>query len=245
MRSWQIFIVGVAVVVAALLLPLYEPVVAGLGASAGVGLVAGGFLLHPRRDIFYVRTSVWRADLDGNLSLEHDQLAIKIELARLWLLFLPTALAMAFLVVTTAKGTLLRFSLLDMFFGEPRLVFLTILRFVLPVGVAALIAWVGERRVLRNADACTAESVTTGDGWVSFAFRDRHGEIYAGEGFNYGFVRPRELATLVFYDVMKPERNRIGMSFLFHRLIIVGRGLNDLDEQTIAAHTAAAQTMPS
>ena len=244
MKWWQIFIVGAVVVVAALLLPLYEPLVAGLGAFVGFAVVAVGFLLHPRKDVFYVRMSLWRTDPDGNHYLEHEQLAVKIELARLWLLFLPTSLAVAFLVVTAAKGTFLRFSLLDMFFGEPRLVFLMILRFVLPVGVVALMAWVGERRVLRNAEACSAESFTTGDGWVSFAFRDRHGEIYAGEGLNYGLVRARELATLVFYDVLKPERNKIGMSFLFHRLIIIGRGLTDLDEQTVAAHTVVAETTP-
>jgi hypothetical protein len=241
-KSWQIFIVGAAVVVAALLLPLYEPVLAGLGAVAVVAVVTAGFLLRPRRDVFYVRTTAQRTDFDGNLSLEHEQLAIKIEPARLWLLFVPTSLAAAFLVVTAANGTLLNFSLLARpFSGEPQYVFLIIVRLVLPVGVAALAAWISERWVIRDADACNADSLRAGDGWVSFAFLDRRGEIYAGECVNYGLVRPPALARLVLYDVVKPERNKIGMGFLFHRLIVLGRGVTDLDEETVAAHTVTAE----
>jgi len=117
MKSWQIFVAGAAAVIASLLLPLYEPVIAGLAALAVVVVVGLGFFLHPRRDIFYVRTTVRRFDLDGNLCLEHDQLAVRVELARLWLLFLPTSLAVSFLVVTTANGTLWRFSLLARMFA--------------------------------------------------------------------------------------------------------------------------------
>jgi len=245
MKSWQIFVAGAAAVIASLLLPLYEPVIAGLAALAVVVVVGLGFFLHPRRDIFYVRTTVRRFDLDGNLCLEHDQLAVRVELARLRLLFLPTSLAVTFLVVTTANGTLWRFSLLArMFAGEPSYLLLIILRLALPLAAAALWAWITERWVLRDADACNADSVTVGNGWVSFAFVDRRGETYAGECPKYGLARP-PLATLVFYDVLKPERNRIGMGFLFHRLVIVGRGLTDLDQETVTAYTVVAGTAPS
>ena len=50
------------------------------------------------------------------------------------------------------------------------------------------------------------------------------------------------LATIVFHNVRKPELNKIAMGFLFHRLMILGRGVTDLDKQTAAAQTALAET---
>jgi hypothetical protein len=117
-KSWQIFLIGAAAVVAALFLPRYEPVIEGAGAIAIVAVVAFGFSLRPRRDVFYVRTTVQVTDLDRNLSVEHDQIAVRVELARLWLLFLPTFLAVAFLVVAAANGTLWSFSLLNRLFSS-------------------------------------------------------------------------------------------------------------------------------
>ena len=81
-KTWQIFGVGVLVAIAL------------------CGIVAVGFYLCPRKDVFYVRTTAWRMHLDRNLSCEHKQLAIKVELARLWLLFVPPSLAVSFLIVT-------------------------------------------------------------------------------------------------------------------------------------------------
>jgi hypothetical protein len=57
------------------------------------------------------------ADPDHSLSWEHDRLAVKVELARLWLLFLPTFLALAFLVVAAAHGAVWKFSLLNRIFS--------------------------------------------------------------------------------------------------------------------------------
>ena len=68
--------------------------------------------------MFYVRTTVRLCDADGNLALEHDYLAVKVELARLWLLFLPTFLAVGFLVVSSAGGILWKFSLLNTIFSS-------------------------------------------------------------------------------------------------------------------------------
>jgi len=34
--------------------------------------------------------------------------------------------------------------------------------------------------------------------------------------------------------------NKIAMGFLFHRLVVLGRGVTDLDKQTVAAQTAVA-----
>ena len=57
-----------------------------------------------------------------------------------------------------------------------------------------------------------------------------------------GLVQPLQLATVVFYNGRKPELNKIAMGLLFHRLTILGRGVTDLDKQTLAAQTALAET---
>jgi hypothetical protein len=245
MKMWQIFVVGAAAVVAALLLPLYESVIAGVGALAVVAVVALGFSLRPRKEVFYVRTTVRFADHDRNLCLEHNRLAVKVELARLWLLFVPTFLALAFLIVTAANGTVWKFSLLDRFLSDYSYhgyVFLMICRMLLFVVVGALSLWISERWVIRDAEACSARSVKVRDGRVSFMFVDQRGGYYGGEGFPFGLVRPAALARLVLYKIAKPELNKIGMGLLFHRLVIVGSGLTDLDHETVAAHTVLAET---
>ena len=78
-------------------------------------------------------------------------------------------------------------------------------------------------------------------GYVSFSFVDRSGEIYAGEGVGFGLVRPPELARVVLYATRKPELNKIGVCLLFHRLVIIGRGLTDLDKAEAAARRVLAK----
>jgi hypothetical protein len=208
-----------------------------VAAIAVVAVVGLGFWLRPRTDVFYVRTTTWRTDVDHNLSSEHQQLAVKVEIVRLWLLFLPTSLAVTFLIVTSAHGTLWQIGLFDWFEnGYALLIFNRISLFCI---VGGLWIWISERRVLRNADACSARSVSASNGRVSFAFVDRSGVSYGGEGLRFGLVQPPELAMLVLYATRKPELNKIGMGLLFHRLIIIGRGLTDLDQQTVAAHPLA------
>ncbi len=56
----------------------------------------------------------------------------------------------------------------------------------------------------------------------------------------FGLIQTDELATIVFHNVRKPELNKIAMGFLFHRLIVLGRGVADLDAQTVAAHRTLA-----
>jgi hypothetical protein len=189
------------------------------------------------------------SDPDGNQALEQDYLAVKLELVRLWLLFLPTLLAVGFLVVSSGNGILWNFSLLNMIFSSKYGFIAIQVCHVPPLIVLVLLwAWIGERWVLRDAEACAATSfsVTSRDGWrvrrVAYAFLDEHGEYYGGYGFYFGLVRPLQLATIVFHNVKNLEVNRIAMSFLFHRLIILGHGITDLDKQTVAAQTALAET---
>jgi hypothetical protein len=239
-KTWQIFGVGVLAAIALWAFPLYQSFIAGAAATTVIGIVAAGFYLCPRTDVFYIRTTVWRMDLDHHLSAEHEQLAVKVEVARLWLLFVPTALAVSFLVITAVNGTLWSTGVFD--WVEHGYVFPIIDRTAIALIVFALPIWISERRVLRNADACSALRVSVDNGYVGFSFVDRSGEVYAGEGFRFGRVRPPELATVVLYATRKPDLSKIGMCLLFHRLIIIGRGLTDLDKAEATARTVLAET---
>lgn len=81
-------------------------------------------------------------DLDGNLMIDHDQLAVRIETARLWLLFIPTALSVGFLGVTSAKETLWRFSLVESFVHSQEAAEIAWGVFRIPVYLAGLGLWI-------------------------------------------------------------------------------------------------------
>jgi hypothetical protein len=241
MKAWQIFVLGVAVLVAALLLPSYEAILAGLAAIAMVAVVVVGFLLRPRKEMFYLRTTLVVSEPDFLLSVEHDRVAVRVELARLWLLFLPTFAAVAFFIITSAKGTTWDFGLLDRFLERGSYPVILGIRALQIVVVGLLSAWVSERWVLRDAEACSADSVSMMAGRLLYNFKDRLGEYYGGEGFPFALVRSPKLARIVFYRASKPQLNKIAMACLFHRPVIVGRGLTDLDGATAAAHSVEAQ----
>jgi hypothetical protein len=241
MKTWQIFILGVAVLVAALLLPAYEAILAGLAAIAMVAVVVVGFLLRPRKEMFYLRTTLVVSEPDFPLTVEHDRVAVRVELARLWLLFLPTFVAVAFLIVTSAKGTTWDFSLLDKFWDTGSYPLVFGIRAFQVIVVGLLSTWVSERWVLRDAEACSANSVSVMAGRLLYSFKDRLGEYYGGEGFPFALVRSPKLARIVFYRAENPQLNKIAMACLFHRPVIVGRGLTELDEATVAAHSVEAQ----
>jgi hypothetical protein len=241
------FVAGIAGVL------LFTPLEAVLEGGLAFGMVVGvtvGFLMHPRRDVFYVRTTVRLVDPDRKQFLERDFLAVRVELVRLWLLFVPTVLAVAFLVFFAAGGPM-KFSFLNWIVSTRYAPFAVLVLQYPPLVVFLLVAaWIGERRVLRNATACSARSFSVARarvgmaGRISYLFMGEHGEYYGGDCFclHLGLAQPPELATIVFHDVGKPELNKIAMGFLFHRLIVLGRGVTDLDKQTVAAQTALAET---
>jgi hypothetical protein len=252
MKAWQIFVVGVAVLIAVLLLPSYEAILAGLAAIALVAVVVVGFLLRPRKEIFYLPTTLVISEPDFPISVEHDRVAVRVELARLWLLFLPTFAAVAFFIITSAKGTTWNFDLLDRNFdlvdsflywnGGSFTYFIVLAIRTLDIAVVGLLsAWVSERWVLRDAEACSADTVSIMAGCLRYSFRDRLGEYYGGDGFPFASVRSPKLARIVFYRAAKPELNKIALACIFHRLVIVGRGLTDLDEATMAGHPVEAR----
>jgi hypothetical protein len=229
----------------------YEAYLEGILAFGIVAAAALGFLMHPRREVFYVRTTVRLVDPDRNQTLEQDFLAVRAELTRLWLLFVPTFLAAAILVFFAAGGPT-QFSYLNWIFSSRySSILIGGLAFCQypPLLVLILLsAWIGERRVMRDAEACSAESFTIFPahvwwvGRVSYAFRGEHGEYYGGDCSYFAFPHPRELASVVFHNVRKPDLNKIAMGFLFCRFIILGRGVTDIDEQTAAAQAVLAGT---
>jgi hypothetical protein len=166
---------------------------------------------------------------------------VRVELARLWLLFLPTFAALAFFIITSAKGTPWNFGLLDRFWERGSYPVILGIRVFQIVVVGLLSAWVSERWVLRDAEACSADSVSAMGGRLLYSFKDRLGEYYGGEGFPFALVRSPKLARIVFYRTSNPQLNKIAMACLFHRRVIVGRGLADLDEATVAAHAVEPQ----
>lgn len=244
MKAWQIFAVGVAVLVAALLLPSYERMLAGLGAIAMVAVVVSGFLFRPHKDVFHLRTTLTVSEPDYPMVVEHERLVVRFEITRLWLLFLPTFGAVAFLTVTAAEGTTWNFSLLNGLLEWPSYAFFLVLRLFLLVVVGLLSTWVSERCVLRDAEACTADSVSTSGGYLLYSFRDSSGEYYGGDAFPFALVRSRKLARIVVYRSSKPELSKIATGCLFHQPVVIGRGLTDLDEATAAAHSVRSQPAP-
>ena len=245
----RVFLLGVALLAALLLFTPYESFLEGAVAGGMIVAVLAGFLMHARREVLYVRTTVRLVDPDRNQALEHDLLAVRVELARLWLLFLPTALAVAFLVYFAARGPI-KFSVLNWVFSRHYILVVAsawVLQLSPFLVLVLLSAWISERRVLRDDEACSARSFSVAHanyeriGRVSYLFMGEHGEYYGGHCMYFGFVLPYELATIVFHNVRQPGLNKIAMGFLFHRVVVLGRGVTDLDKQTAAAQATLAE----
>jgi hypothetical protein len=88
-----------------LLLTPLAPVVEAALALALIATVLAGFSLHPKKEVYYVQTTRRLREPSGRRALEKDFIAVKVEVVRLWILFAPTFLAVAFLVVSSAKGS--------------------------------------------------------------------------------------------------------------------------------------------
>jgi hypothetical protein len=247
---FTVLLLGVAALAAVLLLGPYEAYLETAIAFVIVAAVVVGFLLYPRREVFFVTTAVSLIRPDRNWALEHDLLAVKVELARLWLLFVPTFLAMAALVFFIAGGPT-KFSALN-WLAESRFVFIVDLFGIYPplLVLVLLSAWIQERKVMRDAEACSARSFTfshSNAGLItgaSYLFMGEGGEYYGGACRYFGWgIRSHELKTIVFYNVRKPEVNKIAMGLLFHRVVVLGRGVTDLDQVPTRTRRVMAPTV--
>ena len=229
------FLVGVAALILLYFLPHYEQTIPSLAALAIVAAVIVGFVVHPKREVFIVRTN-HSVRTRYRAWLEHNQLLIKLELRRLWLLFIPTFLAVAFLIVAATQGTTWNFSFIDRFWNLQGYMVIA-LRVLVTLVWWTVSTWVTERWALRGADsACSADSASMDGEYVRYSFRDDQGEYYGGSEIGFGLLHFTELGTIVLYRAQNPQVNKIALSCLFHRLAAVAHGLTDLDEETVSTH---------
>ena len=82
----------------------YYPMLVALYALAIIIAIVAGFLLRPLKDIVLVRPNLSFSSPVPSRSVKHDQVALRVEITRLWLLFLPTFAALAFFVVASVNG---------------------------------------------------------------------------------------------------------------------------------------------
>jgi hypothetical protein len=237
-KAWQILVVGCLVLVATLFFSSYERVIAAAAAILILAAAGFGFLMRPQRGVYYVRVSHYDFDPDEeSIIVAHDFLAVRVEIGRLWILFVPTFAAASFLTYSAAMGATWNFSVLDALFTIGSLG-LVMARLSIMLVLGALSAWIAERSILRDADACSVISVTSYGPRITYAFVDGGGEYYGGEGMPFAHVPP-ELAGVVFYHRVKPHLNRMTPGFVFHKFTIIGHGLPDLDTATVEVRMAS------
>jgi hypothetical protein len=248
MKTWQIFLIGIMGAAALFSIHAYESTLAGIGAVAIILAVVVGFCLQPRKEVFVLRTTTKVPDPDYPVTVEHDQIAVRVELARLWLLFIPTFAAVTFLMMTYMNGTMWRISLSDSSLVDwldlgpyPILLFF---RFLVVVVLVLLTAWISERWVVRDASVCSADFLSRYKKRIMYGFKDPFGEYFGGEGIPFGATQSQRLRTIVLYRTGKPHFNKIAMCCIFHRLVIIGRGLTDLDEATVASNSSVSKAVP-
>jgi hypothetical protein len=243
MKPWQFLPIGIVALFAILFLPYYESYIAGFAAILIVVVVVVGFCLQPRRDFFRVHTRAPRRTAGGGRVREHDLLAIKLEVARLWLLFIPTSIGVLFLAATAANNSTWSFGLfklLDLQFRFSTYLLLRVAGVVI-FGITALLSqWITERWTLRDVVATYAMSASTKTGQLDYVFLDEQGSYYGGSTFLFGTSNP-SIGRIVFYNEEIPERNKIAGGLLFHRVIVLGHGLTDLDHETTHTHLERAR----
>lgn len=242
MKPWQFLPIGIVALLAVLLLPFYEGYIAGAAAVLIVAAVFVGFCFQPQQNFYRVHTKAKRVAIGGGKVREHDLLAVKVELSRLWLLFIPTISSVCFLVVTAARGTTWNFGLLERLnsTGMYNYLFLRATGTILFITFGLLSAWLSERWVLRDVIATYAISASVQNGRLGYVFLNKEGSYYGGSTFPFGTAEPA-VAKIVFYCEKNPERNKIAGGFLFHRVIVLGRGLTDLDFEATETHLQKAR----
>ena len=246
----RVCFLGLGLLAVMLLFTPYEAVLETMLAIAFVAAVIAGFAMRQTKDVYYLKTRTLRWRIGQAPTSEHDYVAIRLELVRLWLLFIPTMFAVGFLVISSARGKFAAASFLNRLAGTsilyPASLSLAQLLAYLSIVVAMILFfWVSERRALRNVEACSAVHHARRGWTVGYQFRDEKGAYCGGDCVHFGLVRPQELATIVFYEAARPERSRIAMGLLFHQPMVIGRGVTDLDAETKAAHAPVVVTMPA
>jgi len=250
MKSWRVLAFGVAGFSIFVLLPFHEHIFAAAGSILIVAAAVLGFVWRPASEIFYVQTLVFVGG-PSHRAMRRDRIAVKAELNRLWLLFLPTITAVGLLLTILSRGTswwsfFWNISPIRVLLENGTFFALMLLDGFLGGVILLLSAWLGERWVLRNADVCSARSVMgphTVGGFrltknlhrISYGFQDQSRGYHGGVGFPFSKNYSPQLGSLVFYRPNAPQQNKIAMCCLFHRFVIVGRGVKDFDEACVTA----------
>lgn len=225
--------------VAVLSLTAYERFLAGVAATFIVAAVITGFCIPPRSEVVYVWLTDYARDPADReiLNITKQALAVRTELARLWLLFVPTFIAVAFLLVSITRRAIWNFSLFESI--EVHGVWLAyLLRFFVFAVSAMLTAWLLERWILRDAEGSLVQVVTAYSAGRAYSFVDSAGAYHGGESFLFARPSERELRDVVFYRREQPRFNKLAWGFVFHRFAIIGRGLTDLDAETTTVQAA-------
>jgi hypothetical protein len=211
----------------------YYPMLVALYALAIVAAIVLGFWLRPLRDVFLVRTTLLFSSPIPSRSAKHDQVALRVEVTRLWLLFFPTFASLAFLIVASVNGLIWWDSI-----AYPLVFLAQIIVFNI------LSTWVTERSVLRDATAAFVEHLFGKRNWLGYSFKDDAGGYHGGTGLRLARIASGEIGGIVLYKAINPDSNKIASAFLFHRFKIIGRGLPEFDEATTSAHSVQAQVVP-
>jgi len=234
MKPWQIMAVGlVGLCVALGLLPLLQSVgalVAAVIAIAMIATVIAGFMFVPDRDSWtvWITQYSFAEGLDEeefDLHSTQEPIAIRVEVARLWLLYVPTIVAVGFLMLLAARG-IGGFDL-SKYFSYP---FLLVMRWG-PALVWFLVgSWVYERWLLRRAEAAQAQWSRHGnEEAVAYYFIVKQ-EYYSGWDFPlFSYSKEPALGAVVMYRRGRAERNHLVAAFVFHRFTVIARGVQDLE----------------
>jgi hypothetical protein len=242
MKNWRVVLFGVAGFSIFVLLPFHEHIFAAAGAILIISAVVIGFLWHPASEIFYAETLIFVGGT-SHRAIRRDRIAIKVELSRLWLLFLPTIIAVGILLTIFSRGAgwwgiFWNVKPIQLFLENSGPFALWLLDVFLGGVILLLSAWLSERWVLRKADVCSARSVTKDRRRILYGFQDKSGGYYGGVGFPFSKNYPLQLGAIVFYRSNAPQQNKLAICCLFHRFEVVGRGVKDFDETSVAAYSS-------
>lgn len=234
MKTWQILVFG-SIAIAGIFLLMGFWVFGGVViAMLMVAAVIFGFMLQPDRDSWRVIAKSYRVregrDSELDLYAAEDLLTFRADITRLWLLFIPTVIAVSGLVVATARGNWAGVEPEPL---EPSYWTFWIGRFFVTAVAGILGTWVFERWLLRRADACHVRggNVSRISEKPAFSYYFVvNGDYYGGSSFPIAPNRKSpELNGIVMYRRDDPDQSRLIPAFLFHQFDVVARGIEDLE----------------
>jgi hypothetical protein len=173
--------------------------------------------MRQTKDVYYLKTRTLRWRFGQAPTSEHDYVAIRLELVRLWLLFIPTMFAVGFLVISSARGKFAAASFLNRLAGTsilyPASLSLAQLLAYLSIVVAMILFfWVSERRALRNVEACSAAHHAR-RGWTAISFATRRAHTAVVIAFTSVWCGRRNWRRLFF--TKRPGRSAVELRWGF------------------------------